>query len=309
MDDEVFRLQGVDRVFFFHIPKNAGMSMVDAIRTCYPRNYIRAKRGFDSHEQLLQDLASPDYLVKTGHIRNPQSGNSGTELVVGHLNYGIHRMLPGRSLYVAFLREPISRLLSLYHNYRRNRPNRLTVAGKLLPFVESYVHLSNQERVDVYNEQAKILTGRFLHDDPACMVSQPEGLGAEARRIIGSDIFFTGICEHFDESVDILKALLGLSRLQVAHINQGGYDFDRRSLSKIERKTLVRLNPADFEAYNAALEKFRRLAAYVRSVEDRACVAERVQDWILGTAAGGAASEPVPPLPVRAEAAGVADGR
>lgn len=301
MNDEVFHLPGVDRVCVFHIPKNAGTSLVDAIRTCYPHNYVRAKRGFASHEALLGDLTNPAYREKPGHLRDPRSGAVGTELVVGHMNHGIHRLLEGRTLYVAFLREPVSRLQSLYQNYRRSRPNRMTVHGELLSFVDFYVHLSNQERVDVYNEQAKILTGRFLHDEPACMVSNPPGLSEEARRNLETEIFFTGLCERFEESVDILKALLGLTRLQVGHVNRGGYAFDRTGLPKVERKTLLRLNTPDHETYLAAEARFDRLAAYVRSIEDRDRLAERVRDWLAETAA----RNPVPPLPLpEAPAAG-----
>lgn len=294
--DEVFHLPGVDRVCIIHIPKNAGTSLVGAFRACYPHNYVRAKRGFSSHEALLGDLSNPDYQQKRGHIRNQGSGVVGTELVVGHLNYGAHRLLPGRTLYVAFVREPVSRLQSLYQNYRRSRPNRLTVNGELLSFVDFYIRLSGQERVDLYNEQAKILTGRFLHDDPACMISNPPGLSEEARKNLESNIFLTGLCEHFEESVAMLKVLLGLPRLQVPHANKGDYQFDRASLPKADRKSLLRLNTADHEMYLAAVERFRRLSAYVRSVENRGDHVERLHDWIRETAVAGA--NPVPPLPV-----------
>jgi|GEM_PF-937882 len=306
MNDEVFHLPGVDRVCIFHIPKNAGTSLVRAIRACYPHNYVRAKRGFSSQEALLEDIDSPVYREKPGHLRNPDSGAVGTELVIGHLNYGIHRLLSGRTLYVAFLREPVSRLQSLYQNYRRSRPNRMTVNGELLSFVDFYVHLSNQERVDLYNEQAKILTGRFLHDDPACMVTNPPGLSEEARANLASGIFFTGLYERLEESIDILKALLGLPRLQVGHSNQGDYRFDRASLPKADRKTLLRLNTPDHETYMAAEAGFERLSAYVRSVDDRRHLAERVRDWVCETAG----TNPVPPLPIpEAAAAGSAAGR
>ena len=296
MDDEIFHLPDIDRVCIFHIPKNAGTSLVTAVRNCYPHNYVRAKRGFSSHEALLEDLTDPDYGDKLGHIRNPASGLTGTELVIGHLNYGIHRLLGGRTLYVAFLREPVSRLQSLYQNYRRSRPNRLTVDGKLLSFVDFYAHLSNQERVDVYNEQAKILTGRFLHDDPTCMVSSPPGLSDEATSNVESSIFFTGLYERFDESIELLKALLGLPRLQVGHHNQGGYSFDRTGLAMADRKVVLRLNVPDPAAYLAAKSRFDRLSEYVRSLADRDALAERVGDWIRETEG----TNPVPPMPIPA---------
>ena len=108
---------------FMHIPKTAGTtfrSIVDEqygfqnVLTYYNQNSTQLLDNLDATLQL----SPPDYRA-----------------LIGHFQYGVHAALTRPSKYVTFLRDPVERAASSYHeNVKIMSPAVLDRRGKLMNF-------------------------------------------------------------------------------------------------------------------------------------------------------------------------------
>lgn len=172
----------------------------------------------------------------------------------------------------------------------------MTVNGKFMSLMDYNAYLSDNPRGDMFNEQSKVLSGKFYYENDLCLDRCPDGVAEQAIENVENRIFFTGLHENLNESLRIMKALLGLDRLQVGHDNLGGYVFDADTISGADRKTLRRLHEADCELYDTAVRRYRSLTAGLRSIDDPQRVRELVQDWIRSTAKDEGNGGLVPPM-------------
>lgn len=93
-------------LIFLHIPKNAGTSLRKIVERFYSKEniyfiYTRAS-GFHDLEDLY--ALSDAEMVK---IR----------IFMGHVSFGLHKIIPKPCTYVTILRNPIDRIVSLISSY------------------------------------------------------------------------------------------------------------------------------------------------------------------------------------------------
>jgi hypothetical protein len=132
---------------FLHIPKTAGQTL-----------HFVALRKFEPHETIhLNSLGKP---IDDEMEKIPRAAREQARLVWGNLPYGVHEHIPRPCEYVTILREPVSRVISVYKHilktpshelHRRITESRIG----LEEYVESGIDAGQTE-----NSQTRQLSGR-----------------------------------------------------------------------------------------------------------------------------------------------------
>lgn len=239
-------------LYHLHIPKAAGTTLYDLLRTRFPR-----RRRCPVRVSLL-DL-----------IRIPRQRFAAFDLVGGHLEFGYYLAeYMGRPVRaVTLLREPRAHLLSLYKQVMQEPldPVRAYVDAHC-PTVEDFF-FDPQMAEYVADPQARFLAVAERRFTPAVverlrgagpaevpaivqqaadacpMPSPAETLGRARGRL--DECFFVGLVERFDESADRLRAALGwpafrrtesrnVSSVRVAHGRPS-----RRLLDRLDELTQI----------------------------------------------------------------------
>ena len=185
-----------------HLPKTAGSTLKHCV---YDEYAVEAPAG---HRWLHDGI----YYFPYGFhkARRPRYTPAVREMlerddvraVVGHFWFGLHRHLRGPSFYITLLRDPVDRVVSLYHHILRkeSEPLHVEVASRAVTLEEFVSELGCRE---ADNDQTRRLAG---HEPPFGEVD--EGLLALAKRHLDDHFAFVGVTERFDESLVALRRRL-----------------------------------------------------------------------------------------------------
>jgi hypothetical protein len=131
-------------VLFLHVPKTAGTAFRSALASAVaPGNRVWVYPPED-----MVGALTPAMLAELSDSDKRQ-----LRLVMGHFHFGLHRSLPQRSHYVTMVREPVSRVASLYKHYRQTHPEIVTEMG-----LEEWVFSGRVLQTD--NEMTRLISGR-----------------------------------------------------------------------------------------------------------------------------------------------------
>ncbi len=181
-----------DLFIHLHIPKTGGTTLRDIIQRQYRAEKILMIPKLEESENILKE-------VSTSQINQ-------LKLIQGHLKYGIHNHFHRRAKYFAIIRDPINRVLSTYYYVlsQKNNPQNLSTSNNqmtIYDFVQSGVNPF------LINGQTKLISGKTGNiDNP---IIESEELFSLAKENIENDFLFLGITEMFDETILILKNMLG----------------------------------------------------------------------------------------------------
>ena len=181
-----------DLFIHLHIPKTGGTTLRDIIQRQYRSEKILMIPKLEESENILKE-------VSTSQINQ-------LNLIQGHLKYGIHNHFHRRAKYFAIIRDPINRVLSTYYYVlsQKNNPQNLSTSNNqmtIYDFVQSGVNPF------LINGQTQLISGKTGDiDNP---IIESEELFSLAKENIENDFLFLGITEMFDETILILKNMLG----------------------------------------------------------------------------------------------------
>ena len=181
-----------DLFIHLHIPKTGGTTLRDIIQRQYRSEKILMIPKLEESENILKE-------VSTSQINQ-------LKLIQGHLKYGIHNHFHRRAKYFALIRDPINRVLSTYYYVlsQKNNPQNLSTSNNqmtIYDFVQSGVNPF------LINGQTQLISGKTGEiDNP---IIESEELFSLAKENIENDFLFLGITEMFDETILILKNMLG----------------------------------------------------------------------------------------------------
>lgn len=98
-----------DYLIFLHIPKTAGSTMRDILSDLYGENHTVLRiRGLFKKDY-------PDLNNQVKQLLTTLPSHSATQVLSGHIPYGLHHRLHGKCEYFTFIRHPVDYVLSMYY--------------------------------------------------------------------------------------------------------------------------------------------------------------------------------------------------
>jgi hypothetical protein len=235
-------LASSDRILLFlHLPKVGGATLNKIIF----ENCRSAASGSD--EKLLlfsgvcwfpgagfykpRDLEMYQYILPV--LRRPD-----LRAVVGHFWYGLHEYVPHRTVYSTMLRDPVERILSLYHHARWKK--------QVESSLEDFVATPPFREVD--NDQTRRICG-VEPDIGQCTPAMLE----KAKHHLRRDFAVVGLTERFEETVLLLSKALGWTgELARPRGNVSRNRVQREELTASVRDRILERNALDVELYGYA---------------------------------------------------------
>jgi hypothetical protein len=191
-------------VLYLHVPKAGGTTLSDWLF-----NQLRAPAP-DGIEGEEAKLLSGVYYYPSGYVRGPAPealekirvalGHDSLRGVLGHFPFGLHGRLTRPSTYVTMLRDPVSRVVSLYNFQRLLEESMGEHEGVRLPAemsIEDFVREPPYKEVD--NGQTRRISGLDAgvgHCSDAMLQAAQDNLRQHFSVV--------GITERFDETLVLL---------------------------------------------------------------------------------------------------------
>jgi Galactose-3-O-sulfotransferase len=254
-------------VAFVHIPKTGGGTVIQMFSQAYSRSKVTLHDAGNY-------LAGPDKAARKLSRREGgwlQWERQGGRVTAGHVPYALFRQyLPQGTRYMTFLREPVDRVVSHYHQH-------LQPLGDTTPRATSGKKRSAAsivEALEASDPRTCNLATRLLCGHPARTAQLSDGALEDAKANLRG-FAFVGLQERFEESMVLLQRMLGLDLTPYVnrHVTVGRPLVE--DLSDEERRLIREHNELDSELYEFAQELFDEAVA---SAGDRfAAEAERLR--------------------------------
>jgi len=234
-----------DSVFFLHLPKTGGTTM----RRILDREYRDAPR-YEIGEDVTGD-------IRQFRARNWDAGNA-PRLVQGHMSYGLHRFVPGRSTYLTLLRDPTRRALSDYHYVTSTPTHPIYEHVKNLGLIE---YFESGITGQLSNGMVRLLSGNQLPDDigvPSKQHMERPDL-ERAGQHLREHFAVAGLLERFDETLLLFRRRLGWSWpfYMKENVTRRGYRMEDIDAAELER--IRELNRLDIELYATVRDDFEAM--------------------------------------------------
>jgi hypothetical protein len=189
---------------FLHIPKTGGTTLKNCIYAQYKAHeYYQLEEGrlVDGIYYYPAGLhKEPDAAIPAKAIRALERHE--IRAVVGHFSFGIHLYVNRPWTYITMLRDPMDRVVSLYHHIRRDRNTPLhEIVSSGISIEDFVLHLSCRE---ADNDQTRRISG-LEPEFGACSISTLDKAKDNLRRYFS----VIGVTECFDETVILIKRTLG----------------------------------------------------------------------------------------------------
>jgi hypothetical protein len=234
-------------LIFMHLPKTAGSSFRDALGPLYPS----VERIYLYHPEGLKGAIEPE-----GFPDVPVERRARLRFVAGHMRYGLHEHVPRPSRYVTIVREPVDRVVSLYHHYRRvaalgGATPAAAEGRRILETNSSFeAWVFGQQRNEVDNEVVRRVSGRT-----APFGQCPDDMLEEALARVDASFEQVLIYERLPDCMRLLAARLetSLPALRRLNVNE-----QRPPLAETDATVLARvreLNRLDEAFYRAMLDR------------------------------------------------------
>lgn len=215
-----------------HIPKTGGMTIRTATRWIY---------GWNGVHTTPKDVLHPKRVASS--LDDPER----IRLVRGHLSYGLHNHVSVPCRYFTMLREPVSRVISMYYYIKRGWPESKAASLSLGEYIESGHHTY------VSNDQTRRLAGPPFPENP----SAPSLLERAQNHLQSPNLAF-GITERFDEGLILLRRELDWERQPLyVRINTSRDRPSKEDIPPEVRGRIRNQNRLDIQLYEEAEEQFQ----------------------------------------------------
>ena len=231
-------------IIFQHIPKTAGTTLRYIIQYQFPPSAICELYG--SSGSPAQRIAKLQSLSKLQQQK--------IKIINTHVGFGLHDYLQQPCRYITFLREPVQRAVSMYYYFQKTK-NPQFVELSLEEFVRTYPGVQNGMTKNLSGIVLQTQLGTAEADrELVCDRSSLEIARANLQR----HFKFVGISERFDESLLLLRQILGwkIPLFDKSNTSKKPQSIDRQILKYIERQ-----NELDLQLYESATATFEELIA------------------------------------------------
>jgi Galactose-3-O-sulfotransferase len=226
-------------LIFIHIQKAGGISLQRTLRRKLGQPLMhRATRLLAGKSQNLPLEAA----LKS---KTPED-----RYFVGHCCYGVHRWLPQPYTYITLLREPVSRIISLYYYSRSNAT----------AFYHQHAVDRSLEDFALHTPLMELDNGqvRFIAGDPTdCFINRTpvgecdQSLLELAQQNLERDFSWVGLTEHYDQSLLLLAKQMQWNQCLYLRRNTAK-KVARASTPHELRERIAERNWLDVKLYNEA---------------------------------------------------------
>ena len=252
-------------LIFLHIPKCGGMSLFSALSETFGPQIA------DLYDDSQRSL---------GRVRLKLADTT-KSVYCGHFSLGLHEWIGREASYVSFVREPMSRLKSLYSycvptlkgKFNPARGVSIEEMHKRLDFPDFFLDFPACIKADyspeaffaspsaeLENGMVRRFSGKGLSPEP-CTEADLE----RAKRNIETFFSFIGLTERYDESINRLAELYGIKGLREKKVNVGKPEKDTGSEVVFSEDLLTKIrsmNVYDISLYQWICEKFDSRASF-----------------------------------------------
>ncbi|MEB3213274.1 MAG: sulfotransferase family 2 domain-containing protein [Leptolyngbyaceae bacterium] len=228
-------------VIFLHLMKTGGRTLTRILKQNYPQDarfHCGQRAG-----QSLKELSDM-----------PEEQRRSLQFIYGHLQFGVHRLLPHPCTYITMLRHPVERVMSHYY-YALHNPKHFThqlVTEHNMSLSEYVEHGIS----DLNNGQVRAIAGdvsqQFQFGDSR------EDLLHEAQANLDTFFSVVGITEQFDESLLLLKHQLTLTRFLYTRANVNASRRTHTTVSDDDIECIKHYNALDLQLYDAAKQQLQK---------------------------------------------------
>lgn len=243
-----------------HIPKTAGSTLHGVIRRQYPRN-----------QTIVADLMGRAARDKFREI--PEERRRNLRLLLGHMAFGVHELLPGDSTYLTMIRHPVDRTVSFFYWAQQTPDISLHEPARDSVDVAAFVE-GGAGWIYTDNGLTRFLSGQTFAPLGSC----DETMLATAKKHIEDRFAAVGLTERFDESLHLFREALGWKRSmhyadrKVTRNRPRLRDLPPKTIAAIERHSELDLDLYDFvmkefearltsDSIRESVDRFRRLNA------------------------------------------------
>jgi hypothetical protein len=224
---------------FLHIPKCGGSTITQVIyQQCCSTSRDRNRNKY-WHRGV--------YFYPAGLFSKPSApskpevarmlSRADLRAVVGHFSFGNHQYVPVPSLYVTALRNPVSRILSLYDELRLHNHIEMTLEQFVL-----------NPPYNIHNDQTRRIAGSGGAEN-----EEKEGVLQIAMKNLKHHFAVVGLTEKMDETICLMKQSFGWQRHHLYYPKNVTIDrTDRRAISSELMKVIVERNDLDIRLYSWA---------------------------------------------------------
>ena len=219
-------------LIFLHIPKAAGSTL----NSLFMKNY---KFRVDSRRDSFFSRYTPCELIDLASVPRSEDDRTRPGFFTGHINLDneIFRIMPARFVSIALLRDPIERVISHYR-FNSTQPS----------VFQDAIRDERLSVVDYCNKFSDAVTMQYR-------VFAPNGGLDVALRRLEHEVSFFGLQSEFDQCVDALDRLLGLSTKTNKRLN--ATPGSAVGVTQSEASELQSMFSDDVTFYNRAVEIYR----------------------------------------------------
>ncbi len=238
-------------IVFLHLPKTAGTTLKAVLRYKHPTSTL-----------VLENTSDP-----FGGIADvPAEARRRARVVTGHVHYGVHELIPQPCDHITVLREPVSRVVSMYGHARRHPKHRFHREAAAVD-LEEFVRTSEDPGLD--NLQTRMISGRKpgkrdnLGDEPVWSALPLDRDDLEAAKRNLDRFLVVGLTERFDESFILIRRALGwrFPMYETRNVGRDQPESRPEPPSAAALEAIRSRNELDLELYAYARELFEAAVA------------------------------------------------
>lgn len=255
-------------LIFMHLPKTGGMSMFTAFTSLWRTSIAD-----------LYNVSSRNAQIATQALQNPDN-----ILYCGHYSFGLHDWLNRPAYYASVLREPVNRIVSLYHycqpmlkQYRtllqeaggdieklRANPRLSDYYFDFLPCLSGELNAENffaSPSAELDNGMVRRFSGYGLNPT-LC----PESALAQAKLNIERYFSVVGLLERYPETLDLMSRTFRLPTLKENHVNKNHPEAKKTQLDETILQKIRDMNRLDTALYEWVAARFDVQLASPRAI-------------------------------------------
>jgi len=245
----------MEQHIYFHIPKAGGSTLNSIITREYSKHNVY---------KIHSDFTFDDFLkLKKTHREN-------IKLFGGIIKFGVHKFLGLETKYFCIIRDPVSRIVSLYNYIQLDKAEGLY---KKIPYehrkdIKSFVENldKNHTTLQGHNGQSRLLSGKEILDESWDKnLESPKiadnAMGDVAIENIINHFAFIGTLEYFEESLVLMKKYLNWKK-PLFYIRRNVTQKRENNISEEVLNLIKEKNSEDMKLYQYVNDKLHQQINY-----------------------------------------------